>query len=312
LKDSLRLELALRPWISGDPDTVLGKTEPLEIESALASETLGHLPHVGAGTVEFLNRISIQVPRAAIHLGTERAGIPNVIRQALGSRIDGDLPRRHAEKRLPYISVLVHFHQEDLEELKALTADVEAQGYPRTEFIVVASGPACAMQDEVSKLAGTVRFFTYPEAVVNAEAWNRGVREAFAELLVLIAPGDRFLKGALASLAAASEVYSRAAWVRGKASGDQSESFGPLRGALMRKSAFRECGLFPTEPFFQAREHRNWLDRVEARGLTGRSIETVTLHPSEATAQKAGRPLLRPDFNFLRSELARRQGKKLE
>jgi hypothetical protein len=262
--------------------------------------------------VEFLNRVSTQVPRAAIHLGTERAGIPGVIRKALASRPNGEVPRDPSAQRLPYISVLVHFHQEDREELKTLAADVEAQGYPRTEFVVVASGPACAMQDEVPKLAGTVRFFTYPEEVVNSEAWNRGVREAFAELLILIEPGDRFPPGALESLAAASEVDSRAAWVRGQDVRNNHDLCSPLRGALVRKSAFREGGLFPTEPFFQNREHRNWLDRVEARGLTGRSIETVTLHAAGAPAQKAGRLLRRPDFNFLRSELARRQGKKLE
>jgi Glycosyl transferase family 2 len=311
LKDSLRLELALRPWISGDSETVLGKAEPLEIESALASETLGHLPHVGAGTVEFLNRVSTKVPRAAIHLGTERFRIPNVIRQALASRIDGDLPRSGSEKLQPYISVITHFHQEDREELRTLAADVEAQGYPRTEFIVVASGPACAMQEEVSKLAGTVRFFTYPEAVVNAEAWNRGIREAFAELLVLIEPGDRFPPGALETLAGASEIDSRAAWVRGKPFGEH-DSFGPLRGALMRKSAFQECGLFSTEPFFQGREQRSWLDRVEAKGLAGRSIEAITLRAAETGANKTDRLLLRPDFNFLRAELVRRQGKKVE
>jgi len=312
LKDSLRLDLALRPWISGDSDTVLGKTEPLEIENALASETLGHLPHVGAGTVQFLNRVSTQVPRAAIHLGTERAGIPNVIRNALASGVGGELSRGCAERLQPYVSVMVHFHREDLEELKTLAADVEGQGYPRTEFIVVASGPACAMQDEASKLPGTVRIFTYPEAIVNAEAWNRGVREAFAELLILIEPGDRFPAGALEALAVVSELDSRAAWVRGKTSRDNDESFGPLRGALLRKTAFRQCGVFPTEPFFQGREQLTWLHRAEATGLAGSSIDAVTLHAAGAAAQKAGRLMLRPDFNFLIEELIRRQGKKLE
>jgi hypothetical protein len=307
LKDSLPLKLALKPWISGVPETVLGEAQPLEIESALACETLGHLPHAGAGTVEFLNRVSHEVPRSAIHLGTDRAGIAAVIQQALASSITGDLPRRPAEWQ-PFITVIVHFHQEDREELRTLATEIEAQGYPRTEFVVVASGLACAMADEVSNLPGAVRFFPYTEAIVKAEAWNRGIRESFAELLLFIEPGDRFAVGALDALARASEMDSAAAWVRGKVSGDENESFEPLRGALIRKSAFRKCGLFPADPFFQGREHRTWLQRIEEEGLTERPIEKITLQ----AARKPGRLLLRPDLGFLRAELVRRQGKKLE
>ena len=75
LKESLPLKLALKPSISGLPETALGEAEPLEIERALAYDTLAQLPHAGAGTVEFLNRISREVPRSAIYLGTDRARI---------------------------------------------------------------------------------------------------------------------------------------------------------------------------------------------------------------------------------------------
>ncbi len=173
---------------------------------------------------------------------------------------------------------------------------------------MVASGSACAMADEVASLPGAVRFFPYTEAIVKAEAWNRGIRESFAELLLLIEPGDRLPLGALTALAGASEMDSAAAWVSGKVSGDDSESPEPLRGALIRKSAFRKFGLFPADPFFQGREQQTWLQRMQENGLTGRAIDTVTLR----AASKPGRHLLRPDLNFLRAELVRRQGKKSE
>ena len=310
LKDSLRLDLALKPHISGMPETVLGKAEALEIERAVACETLGHLPHAGDRTVEFLNRLSREVPRAAIHLGTERGRIPAVVQHALASRIKGELPSGGCAKIRPFLSVVVHFYREDREELRALATAVEVQDYPRTEFIVVASGPASAMIDEVARLPGTVRFFSYPEPVVNAEAWNRGVRESFAELLFLIEPGDRFPEGALDALASASETDSEAAWVRGRSSGDGDEWFGSLRAALIRKSAFRDCGLFPTGAFFQGREHQSWIQRVQARGLTGRAIETSTL--DVAAGRKSDRYLLRPNLSFVKERLALRQGKKLE
>ena len=276
LKESLSLKLALKPWISGVPETSLGEADPLEIERSLACETL-QLPHAGAGTVKFLNRVSREVPRSAIYLGTKRTQIATVIQQVLASRTTGDLPCRCSAEWRPFITMIVHFDQNDCGELKALVTEIEAQGYPRTEFIVVASGPGSAMMDEVSKHLGAVRFFGCPELIVNAVAWNRGIRESFAELLFFVEPGDRFPVGALDALARASEMDSAAAWVRGKASGDKNESFESLRGALIRKSAFQKGGLFPADPIFQGREHRIWLRRVEAMGLTGRPIQTVTL-----------------------------------
>ena len=309
LKDSLPLRLALKPWISGAPETVLGEAEPLDIERALACETLGHLPHAGAGTVEFLHRVSREVPRAAIRLGTDRAGIAPVIQQALASRTNGDLPGRSV-KLQPFVSVIVHFPLEDRDELRSLAAEIEAQAYPRTEVIVVASGPGCVMADEVSQLPGIVRFFPYRDAMANGEAWNRGVRESFAELLLFVEPGDRFRSGALDALAGASEKDPAAAWIEGKVSGEKNESLEPLRGALIRKSAFRQCGLFPADPFFQGREHRTWMQRAAEEGLAGRQIETATLRVADGGAKE--RILLRPDLGFLRAELVRRRGTKLE
>jgi hypothetical protein len=283
LKESLSLQLALKPWISGVPETSLGEVEPLEIERSLACETL-QLPHAGAGTVKFLNRVSREVPRSAIYLGTKRTQIATVIQQALAShsQTTGDLPRRCSSAWRPFITLMVHFDQNDCGELKALVTEIEAQGYPRTEFIVVASGPGSAMMDEVSQDFGAVRFFGCPEPIVNAVAWNRGIRESFAELILFVEPGDRLAVGALDALVRASEMAPAAAWIGGKASGDKSESFESLRGALIRKSAFQKGGLFPADPIFQGREHRIWLRRVEAMGLTGRPVENVTLRAAGA------------------------------
>ncbi len=294
LRESLLLKLALRPWISRVPETTLGPAEPHEIERALAWETLAHLPHAGNQTVEFLNRVSHEVPRAAIYLGADRARIPTAIRQALGAPVDSATPRPGGERR-PFVSLIVHFHQEDRAELRMLAADIEAQSYPRTELIVIASGPACALKDEVCKLPGNVRFFVFENAFANAQGWNRGIRESFAELLMLIEPGDRFAPGALDALVNACELDSEAAWVRGRA-GTNGDSLSPLRGALIRKSAFREHGLMPTD-------HFRWLQGMEEKGLTGRSIESVTLY----AATESPSQVLKPNLGLLR-ELDRRRG----
>lgn len=313
LKESLELKLALKPWISCVPDTTLGPAQPLEIERALASETLAHLPHAGAATVKFLNRISHEIPRSAIYLGTDRARIPAVIRAALDGSRASDLPCLPSVEQRPYISIIVHFPTDDREELRALAREIDAQEYPRTELIVMASGAACAMKDEVRDLTGNVRFFPFQQAVVNAEAWNRAIRESFSEFLILIEPGDRFLPGAFHSLVDGSERNPHAAWIQGKpaSSGDGSESRSPLRGTLIRKTSFRECGLFPADKFFQGREQAMWLGGVHQNGLTGHSTEAVTLRAASPAATRHNHVLVKPELAFLKEELDRRRANDL-
>ncbi len=303
LKDSLPIQLVLRPKVSGLPETTLAPVEACAIERELASETLLHLPHAGAGTVEILNRISREIPRSAIQLGTDRAGIPAFIQRILEARARAGSEAREVGEQRPFVSVIVHFHEEDRDELRALAAMIEAQTYPRTEFIVTAEGPACAMADEASRFPGNHRFLPFNDPVVLAEAWNRGVRESFAELLILIAPGDRFRAGALDALVDAIERNSGARWVRGR----QDPARSPLEGALIRKSAFRECGLFHTDPLFQGREHREWLQRLERSGLGGLEIETVILDAASATVVPYRHLPRKINWDFLRSQLEQRR-----
>jgi hypothetical protein len=309
LRERLPLKLALRPYLSGVPETVLGPVEAREVERALASETLVQLPHVGTHTVQVLERISREVPHAAIHLGTDRRRIPTVIRRALAAR-NTATPGRETSERRPFVSVIVHFCGEDRAELRKLATAIEAQGYPRTELVVMAGREACAMADEISRLPGLIRFLQFTNPVGNAEAWNRGIRESFAELIVLIEPGDRFPPGVLDALVNACEKEPATAWVRGKvvSSGANDEFMSQLRGALIRKSAFRECGLFSTDPFLQGREHRDWLARVEKKQLGGRLLETVTLHIEHAADRDSPRPR-ELDLGFLKAQLDRRRQK---
>lgn len=308
LRESLPLKLVLKPRFSGVPETTLGPVEPSEIERALASETLVHLPHAGVQTLEFLGRVSNEIPRAAIHLGTDRSRIPAAIQGALEARITA-APNRRAGERRPFVSVIVHLCEEDHEELRSLAAGIEEQGYPRTELIVAAGGPACAMTDDAASLPGSVRFLSFPEAVVNALAWNCAIRECFAELLVLLEPGDRLQPGALDALVRASERDPGVAWVRGRvvSSEQEDESRISLRGALIRKSAFRECGLFTENPFLQGSEHRDWLRRVEQKQLTGIQLDTVTLHAAGASKSRPCRLPPKVALGMLKAHVDRRR-----
>jgi hypothetical protein len=311
LKDSLLLELVLKPRISGLTETTLAPVEAREVERALASETLLHLPHAGVQTVEILDRISREIPRAAIHLGTDRLRIAAAIQEALDAPIAFDARFRPAADRRPFLSVITHFREENRDDLGALVSMLQAQGYPRTELIVTAEGKARAMAGAHAAFPGSIRFLPFNDPVVNAEAWNRAIRESFSELLIFIEPGDRFPPGALGTLADAAQRESDASWVRGKvvSAGSLNESLYPLRGALIRKSAFRECGLFQTDPLFQGREHYDWLKRVEQSGLIGRQLDSVTLHASCAPANPLPNKI---DWGFLRAQLDRQRRKPLE
>jgi hypothetical protein len=311
LKESQPLELVLKPSISGLPGTTLAPVEAREIERALASETLLHLPHAGARTVEILDRVSREIPSSAIHLGTDRARIAAVIQKTIETRAESDARMRPAPDRRPFLSVITHIREENREELSGLVSMLQAQGYPRTELIVTAEGKARAMAGDVAGFPGSIRFLSFNDPVVNAEAWNRAIRESFSELLIFIDPGDRFPPGALDALADAAQRESEAAWVRGKvlSSDCRNESLYPLRGALIRKSAFRECGLFQADPLFQGREHHDWLKRVEGRGLIGRELDSVTLHAACAPPNPLPNKI---DWGFLKAQLDRQRRSPLE
>jgi hypothetical protein len=311
LRESMPLQLVLKPQISGQRDTMLGPAEPLEIERALASETLVHLPHAGSQTVEVLDRVAHELPCASVRLGTDRTQIASAIQSALASPIAGALRQRRIGKQQPFVSIIVHFRSEDREELRNLAAAINAQGYARTELLVLASGPAGAIRDEADHLPGHARILDFEQPAVNGQAWNRGIRESFAELLIFIEPGDRFSPGGIAALVDASEKDARAAWFRGKvaSSGESPGLPGPLRGALIRKCAFRECGLFPMNFHLQGREHIDWLDRAAQKGLVGREIEDPTL---QVAGDIETTPRLKPDLGLLRAQLAYGRGKKVE
>jgi len=313
-RESLTLKLVLKPEISGIPATILGLAEAADVERALASETIAHLPHVGPRTVELLRRVSREIPRATVHLGTDRPGVASAIREALGSGIAADSLASEGDGQRPFVTVIVHFREEQRDQLRTLAKEIDAQAYPRTEFIVIASGAACALAGEVRDLPGQVRFFRFKDAVINAEAWNRGIRESFAELVVVIEQGDRFPPGALDALVRACEIEPGAGWVRGSVvcSGPEVASISPLRGALIRKDAYRECGLFQADPFLQCSEHTDWLQRAEAKQLRGCQLDSVTLHVASPSAIQPCLLSAREALGFFKAELARRRLNKTE
>jgi hypothetical protein len=268
LRDSLPVEQVLQPVVCGSGQTRLGPIDAPAVERALAAETLAHLPHTGNATVQFLERIAQELPRATLLLGPGRADVANTIREILTSTpavtpleplSDAAAPTFASR---PYIS-LVLLREPEGPELEALAASVAACGYPRTELLVTHCGADLGRATNVSALPGTVHLLPFDGPVPAALAWNRAIREAFASLLFFIEPGDRLADGALEALAGTAAREPHAAWFTATLD-DRS-----LRGALVRKSAFERCGLFDPNLLLAGREQQEWIAAAARMGLAG-------------------------------------------
>ncbi len=287
LCESLPVQQVLYPKISPAGETSVGRIEPREVVWALASETLAHLPHSGPQTAEFLERVVRELPSRALLLGTDRSRIPPAIRECLAAAPPPCEKAVPADPR-PYISLFAHFPKPDQRGIRALASAVLAQDYARTELLVTVGGASPGFVEETAKLPGLVRVLRFADPVCPAVAWNRAIREAFADYLMLLEPGDRPADGALEAVGNCAQRNPAAAWVRGKASVPVSE---PLRGTLVRKSAFLQCGLFNAR--FEGREQQEWLARAIHMGLFGAKVNLVSLQregssPQNRIPQKSG------------------------
>ncbi len=270
LRESLPIEQVLKPTVRGAGETALAPIDPRE-SRALGLETVAHLLHMGPSNAEFLERISQELPCATLLLGPDRPGIARAIRDAL-TRPPGVRPPREVPATRPYISLVVHLRQPGDRDLHALASAIEAHGYPRTELMVTACGAVRDLAPKVSGLPGIVHFLPFDDQVSPAVAWNRAIREAFADFVFFMESEDRLVDGSLEALADCAAAAPGTAWFRGEA-GRRS-----LRGALVRKSAFERCGLFDTNPLLEGREQQEWIARVARLGLIGLETGIVSLH----------------------------------
>lgn len=278
--ESLPLSCVLRPVINGGSETTLGPASAIETERALAAETLAHLPHAGSHTLALLERVSRELPGATLLLGADRPGVAHAIRKAIASP-PAPLESQPLDTR-PIVTVLIHLHDSDPQPLRALTADLEAQQYPRLEVVLLADSAAVSLAEEAARIPFNVYFLPFENNASKADAWNRGVRDSFGELLFFVESGDRIPSGALDSLGTAVAASPEASLIRGVVEG--SEAVRPLAGSLIRKAAFRTCGFFDTEIMLIGREEKDWMDRFSREQLIERALDRVTLHAASSHA----------------------------
>jgi Glycosyl transferase family 2 len=298
---SLRLTCILKPVVTGRPETTLGPASEIDVERALAAETLAHLPHAGPHTLGTIERTLWALPRASILLGTDRRLVAEAVRSVLASPPARSEPRPAHEtkpERTSMVSVLVRLHDADPAPLRALVSELEAQDYARVEILILADGGAVGLADEAAKAPFNVYFLTFDNDASKAHAWNRGVRDSFGELIVFLEPDDHLPAGALQAMAEAAAAVPAASLIRGLVEGDAGGMTGAvLAGTMIRKDAFRACGLFDTDPIFFGREERDWVARFKRQGLTEQMLQRPTLYAgrnaSDAHAVRHGRMGLR-------------------
>jgi len=264
LRNCLPIRQTLKPRVAGAPDTSFGPAAAREIEHALAGEMLTHLPHAGAHTLDFLERMSLQLPASTVHAGTDRARLASAIRSALGHAPAHRVNALPAAP--PAISMVVYCRDDDRAALRALAESIAAQDYRRAELMAIAEGEAVRMEDEVARLPGNVRFSRCDRPANKPAAWNRGVRETLGELLLFIEMEDRLGCGALAAFAAASQHDPDSSVFRAEVQFHSPEESlrRPLAGALIRRDAFRKHGLFDARLASAGSTEREWLARTAA------------------------------------------------
>ena len=278
----LPIDRVLLPSVSGEPRSELAPARALDVEQAIAFETLAHLPHAGAATARTLIRLSREVPHAALRLGSRRAEIPDVVAESLGEPPSGGVTMpaeaRPDEPPLPWVSVILGVRPDDHDGVAARLDHALAQSYPRIELIVVSNGCGDATAQALEAFAGDVHHFGIETPVAPADARNRGIREAFADLVIFLDAGDRWPPGTLDRLVRAAGTDGEV--VRG------AGGSGSVAGTLFRKAAFRRCGLF--DPRLHRGEGIDWLRRAHAAGFAIRELDAATVVPRPAPTSGPG------------------------
>ncbi|QOY87560.1 hypothetical protein [Paludibaculum fermentans] len=297
MPESLPVRLVLTPRISGQPETTLGLVDAGDVEWALSSGTLVHLPHVNGQTVRFLSRMAQQVPHSMLNLGTDPAGIVHAIREAAAAT--GPVLPAEAHDHRPFVTVIVHLREEDAGEWEPLRASLDAQHYGRVEALVTIDHGA-RPEEEKRRVGGVhLQVHTFDHRMPTGAAWNRAIRESFAECLLFLEPGDRLVAGALETWVRGAGEHPEAAWIAVRTSNGG-------RRWLVRKGAFRTCGLFDPHPAQEGKQVQQWLANAAAQGLTGVELEAVLVRAPQAAGES--RTLLsQQDLRRLKESLDRRR-----
>jgi hypothetical protein len=296
IAESLPLSAIALPRITGQKDTSLGEADALTLEQAASFTTISHLPHTGQSTVEFMRRLTTEVPRVAIELGTNFDEIPGVVAECARrsprfcavARTGPDLDAANVDD-LPLVSIVIPVHNgEDF--VRDAIDSVLAQNYPRIELIVVNDASTDATESIVKSLPVDICYYDFPTNAGPAEARNRGVREAAGDLVAFLDADDLWPEGRLEHLVRLWIANGHPDMVQGAVqvmsldaeSGEYFEDGKPadafphyIGSALYRLDAFHRVGPFDRTMRFG--EDSDWFLRAGEAGLAKLEIDDVVL-----------------------------------
>ncbi len=183
------LEVLLSARVAtGSTTSSLATCDALEIDAALSSDTLRHLPHAGHATQQVLNRLSTSVPARRLLLGRDRDGVAKTVEHAL--RTAPTMAPLQAEEDLerPFVTVILAVERGCSSVPRWIDA-LEREDYPRIELIILRHDAAEICETPPAERV-VVTSLHDQRRLSRPEAFNRGLRESMAELVVF-ATGDQ-------------------------------------------------------------------------------------------------------------------------
>ncbi|MGV3709319.1 MAG: glycosyltransferase [Gemmatimonas sp.] len=290
---SLPLRAVATPRFAVDDvaTTTFGATTTVALQRAASFTTLAQLPGAGRGTHAFIERLVESVPGFTMHLGRDRAAVPDAIRALLDQSDDAlrSLSTVHVSAQpRPLISVIVPVFN-GMQFIERCVTDILKQEYSPLEILIVDDGSTDDIAQVVRSLPVDVRFFRQANGGP-ASARNRGLREAAGEFIAFIDVDDYWPESNLTLLAAELTADPALQLVQGSSQvvrtdvdsgeevylGSSADAFPhSIASALYRRSAFDTVGVFDTELRFG--EDSDWFTRAREKKLAMKRVAETTL-----------------------------------
>lgn len=295
---SIPIRAIALPRIDGREESSLSEIDALSVEQAASFTTISHLPGAGQATVEFMKRLSTEVPRVALELGSRLETVPRAVAEcAYGSdaftrvaRTGVEAGSATAQQELPLLSVVIPVHN-GAEFLKEAVDNVISQAYPRLEIIIVDDASTDDSASIARALPHDVCFYDFRTNLGPAEARNRGIREAAGDFIAFLDVDDLWPPGNLRRLVRillddpsldfvqgrpqVMELDRREGGYRKRNQGDAA--FPHYIGtSVFRRAVFERVG--PFDRTLRFGEDSDWYHRAEESGARRADVDEVSLY----------------------------------
>ena len=294
---SLPIRAIALPRIDGRERSSLAAVDALSVEQAASFTTISHLPGAGQSTIEFMKRLSTEVPRVALELGSRLETVPPAVAECVArssaftevARTGHDASVPVADRDLPLLSVVIPVHDGAAFVREAIES-VRAQAYPRLEIIVVDDASEDDTEAIVRSLPYDLCYYDFRTNLGPAEARNRGIREAAGDFIAFLDVDDFWPDGNLRRLVKILLADPSLDFVQGKPrlleldandgvyreTGAHQEPFPHYIGtSLFRRSVFGKVG--PFDRTLRFGEDSDWYLRAAELEIRREEVDDVTL-----------------------------------